>query len=432
MAKDAAGKGRSKRVVRKGRSDRPSRSRQPHRAAKPRVAKLRVAKPRVAKPRADASDRQLQAVEAVLAAFAHDVRTPLTGILAFSELLATSGLDERERRWTAAIKDAAEHLAALATLIIEGARAGARALPPRHEAFDLLRLASALAASLAARAEAKNLACEIDIAATLPPYVKGDPLQLRTALENLMANAVKFTEHGKIGLKVAAAPLARGALRLSFTVNDSGIGMSAAEVKRLFRPFAQANHDIVQKFGGSGLGLVQVRRLAKAMGGDLKVESAPGRGSTFRFAVMVDRTEAQEAALHMSGASEHGPPERPLNILCIEDNPYGRVVLNAILCELGHRADFAGSGEAALDAVARGGHDVVLMDIALSGIDGFEATRRIRALPGAASQVPVIGISGHSERADTEAALAAGMDAYLTKPVSPRALADALARVQEV
>jgi CheY-like chemotaxis protein len=410
MAKDAAGKGRSKRVVRKGRSDRPSRSRQPHRAAKPRVAKPRVAKPRVAKPRADASDRQLQAVEAVLAAFAHDVRTPLTGILAFSELLATSGLDERERRWTAAIKDAAEHLAA----------------------FDLLRLASALAASLAARAEAKNLACEIDIAATLPPYVKGDPLQLRTALENLMANAVKFTEHGKIGLKVAAAPLARGALRLSFTVNDSGIGMSAAEVKRLFRPFAQANHDIVQKFGGSGLGLVQVRRLAKAMGGDLKVESAPGRGSTFRFAVMVDRTEAQEAALHMSGASEHGPPERPLNILCIEDNPYGRVVLNAILCELGHRADFAGSGEAALDAVARGGHDVVLMDIALSGIDGFEATRRIRALPGAVSQVPVIGISGHSERADTEAALAAGMDAYLTKPVSPRALADALARVQEV
>jgi CheY-like chemotaxis protein len=146
---------------------------------------------------------------------------------------------------------------------------------------------------------------------------------------------------------------------------------------------------------------------------------------------VVGRAEAQEATSPTFGPSEHGP-KRALNILCIEDNPYGRVVLNAILHELGHRADFADSGEAALEAVARGGHDIVLMDIALSGIDGFEATRRIRALPGPASQVPVIGISGHSERADTEAALAAGMDAYLTKPISPRALADALARVQEV
>jgi two-component system, sensor histidine kinase len=377
----------------------------------------------------DASDRQRRAIEALLAAFAHDVRTPLTGILAFSELLATSGIGERERGWTAAIKDTAEHLAALATLIIEGARAGTRARP-RHEAFDLPRLASALAASLTARAESKNLACEIELAADLPPYVKGDPLRLRTAVENLLANAVKFTERGKIGLKVAAAPVARGALRLSFTVTDSGMGMSAAEVKRLFRPFSQANHDIVQKFGGSGLGLVQVRRLAKAMRGNLEVESAPGRGSTFRLFVVVDRAEAQEATLPTFGASEHGP-KQALNILCIEDNPYGRVVLNAILSELGHRADFAGSGEAALEAVARGGHDIVLMDIALSGIDGFEATRRIRALPGPASQVPVIGISGHSERADTEAALAAGMDAYLTKPISPRALADALAHVRE-
>src|SRR6516225_10941047 len=137
MGKDAAGKGRSKRVVRKSGSDRPGR---PRRAAKSRAAKPRAAKPRADKPRAGASDRQRRAVEAVLAAFAHDVRTPLTGILAFSELLATSGLNERERRWTAAIKDAAEHLAALATLIIEGARAGAQALPLRHEAFDLPRL----------------------------------------------------------------------------------------------------------------------------------------------------------------------------------------------------------------------------------------------------------------------------------------------------
>jgi two-component system, sensor histidine kinase len=384
------------------------------------------------------SEPSPRAIEGVLAAFAHDVRTPLTGILAFSELLATSDLGERERRWAAAIKDAAEHLTTLTTLVIEGARAGAGRLSLRREVFDLTRLGAALADSLASRAETKNLAWQVDLGEGLPSYVRGDPAQLRTALENLIANAVKFTERGEIGLKIAAVSRA-GAPRngssnkliLSFTVTDSGIGISAAEIKRLFRPFAQANRDIVQKFGGSGLGLVQVRRLAKAMRGDLEVESAPGRGSTFRLSVEVERAEPP-AAGHAFGAGEHGAPlRRPLHILCVEDNPYGRVVLNAILGEFGHRVDFVGSGEAAVEAAARVGHDVVLMDIALSGIDGFEAVRHIRALPGPAGRVPVIGISGHSDLADAERALASGMNGYLAKPVSPRALSEILSRIDD-
>jgi CheY-like chemotaxis protein len=378
------------------------------------------------------ADRDSRAIEAVLAAFAHDIRTPLTGILALSELLATSEIGERERRWVAAVKDAAEHLAELTTLIVEGARAGSGRTAARREVFHLPRLAAALAASLVGRAEAKNLACATDIAADLPEHVSGDAAQLRTALENLMANAVKFTEHGKVGLEVAAAPLARGKFRLTFTVVDSGIGMSAAEIKRLFRPFAQANREIVQRFGGSGLGLVQVRRLAKAMGGDLKVESTPGRGSTFRLTAVVDRAAPREAGMQALAAMEYGgKAARALNVLCVEDNPYGRVVMNAILTELGHRVDFAGSGESAIDAVLGGGHDVVLMDITLAGIDGLEATRRIRALPGAAAMTPVIGISGRTGAPDADAAIAAGMKAYLTKPVSPRVLAEILARVHE-
>jgi signal transduction histidine kinase len=250
------------------------------------------------------SEPSQRAIEGVLAAFAHDVRTPLTGILAFSELLATSDLGERERRWAAAIKDAAEHLTSLTTLAIEGARAGTGRLPLQREVFDLTRLGAALADSLASRAETKNLAWQVDLGEGLPSYVRGDPAQLRTALENLIANAVKFTERGEIGLKIAAVsragtsragtprtgnPRSSNKLVLSFAVTDSGIGVSAAEIKRLFRPFAQANREIVQKFGGSGLGLVQVRRLAKAMRGDLEVESEPGRGSTFRLSVEVER-----------------------------------------------------------------------------------------------------------------------------------------------
>jgi CheY-like chemotaxis protein len=369
-----------------------------------------------------------RAVEIVLAAFAHDIRTPLTGILALSELLATSGLNERERRWVAAIKDAAAHLAELTNLIVEGARVGSG--PTVHDTFHLPDFSTALAASLAARAEAKDLICETAIDAGLPKHVRGDAVRLRIALENLMANAVKFTEHGQVGLKVEAAPRPHDKLQLTFTVTDSGIGISAAEMKRLFRPFAQANRQIAQKYGGSGLGLVQARRLARAMHGDLTMESVPGHGSTFRLTVMVDRAEPCEACVEAVAATKRGDrPTRKLNILCVEDNPYGRVVMNAILTELGHRVDFAGSGETAVEAVLRGGPDVVLIDVTLAGMDGIEATRRIRALPGTAATLPVIGISGRTGARDGDAAIAAGMNAYLTKPVSPRVLADALATV---
>jgi two-component system, sensor histidine kinase len=368
-----------------------------------------------------------RAIETVLATFAHDIRTPLTGILAFSELLATSGLGERESRWVEAIKDSAGHLAELTTLAVEAARAGAGRLRLRREAFALPRFAARLALSLAARAEAKGLACETDIPGDLPEHMVGDPALLRAAIENLLANAVKFTEQGRVGLRIEFAPLARGKVRLSITVSDSGIGMSEAEIDRLFKPFAQANEAIAERFGGSGLGLVQVRRLARAMHGDLEVESTPGRGSAFHLNVVLAR--ARKPAAAVAATDRALPNGEALKILCVEDNPYGRVVMNAIVSELGHRAAFAGSAEAALAALAAGKHDVVLIDVDLPGIDGYEATRRIRALPERAGRVAVIGIVCPEDHTE-QAASAAGMDACLTKPVSPHMLADALARVK--
>jgi two-component system, sensor histidine kinase len=362
-----------------------------------------------------------RAVETALAIFAHDIRTPLTGIVAFGELLATSALGEREARWVEAIKDLAAHLAELTTLAVEAARAGKGRLKLRREVFALPRFAARIAFSLTARAEAKGLSCTTSIG-ELPDEAIGDPALLRAAIENLMANAVKFTEQGRVGLAIAATALTRGKLRLSVTVSDSGIGISEAEMRRLFRPFAQASEEIAEKFGGAGLGLVQVRRLARAMHGNLKVKSEPGRGSAFTFTVVLDRPTTET----------HAPPDTaPLDILCVEDNPYGRVVMNALLTELGHRATFAGSAEAALGALAAGPADVVLMDVALPEVDGYEATRRIRALPGQVGRVAVIGVAGEEAdpAAQAAAAAASGMDACLVKPLSPRMLADALARV---
>jgi CheY-like chemotaxis protein len=267
---------------------------------------------------------------------------------------------------------------------------------------------------------------ESAIAADLPLAVIGDPLRLRAALENLTDNAVKFTERGSIRFEATSERAARGRVRLVFTVTDSGIGLSAAEIKRLFRPFAQANEKIARRYGGAGLGLAFVKRVANAMGGDLTVASVPGGGSRFQLSVVVDEVKPSDMTTIGGPAAARAVALRPLHILCVDDNPYGRVVLNTILTELGHRTDFVGTGEAAVDAVAHGRYDAVLMDVTLPGIDGFEATRRIRALGDIMAKVPVIGISGRTTANDETEGRAAGMNGYLTKPLSPSALTAAL------
>jgi len=226
-------------------------------------------------------------------------------------------------------------------------------------------LAQSVAGSLTARAQGKALDVEIKIAKRLPGRISGDEVRLRSALENLIDNAVKFTERGRIGFTTSSAAMGRGRVRLTFTITDSGIGITAADLKRLFRPFAQASEEVARRYGGAGLGLVFVKRIAKAMGGDLVVTSKPGRGSTFRLTVVM-----KDASSAVRRRAPGATPAASLNVLCVEDNPYGRIVHSAVLRELGHVVNFVGSGEAAVETVAANEHDVVLMDIALAGIDG--------------------------------------------------------------
>ncbi len=365
---------------------------------------------------------QPHAIEAALAGIAHDIRTPLTGILALAELLASSDLGERERQWATAVKSGAEHLAAMTTLIVDAAKAEATGLVLRHEPFSPRRLIEAVGRVLTARADTKGLRTDIAVARDLPAMVVGDEMRLRAALENLVDNAVKFTERGVVALAVGVEPAGKR-VRLIFSISDTGIGLSKQDITRLFKPFAQASDEVARRFGGAGLGLVFVKRLARAMGGDLAVIGAPGRGSTFTLSVVVEPLAGRAAAAPGASAAA-----RNLRILCAEDNPYGRVVMNTILTELGHQVDFVENGEAAVKAATNAAYDVILMDAALPVIDGLEATRRIRALPGAAAQTPIIGISGRTEAGEA-AARAAGMNAFFIKPVSPGKLAEVLSKL---
>jgi signal transduction histidine kinase len=249
-------------------------------------------------------------VETALAAFAHEVRTPLTGILAISNLLATSDLDERERRWVDTIKAGAEHLASLATLFVDAARSGGSGLQVRQDFFDLRTLARNAGDSLTGRAAAKGLKSSVDISEKLPGFAVGDPVRLRAALENLIDNAVKFTDHGSVALRVTPLRSTRGRMAVAFAVSDSGIGLTLAEIKRLFRPFSQANVSIASRFGGAGLGLSSVKQLARAMGGDIVVTQRHGGGTTFTFTVAM--SPAEGAATTTSSAdgdvSASSPP----------------------------------------------------------------------------------------------------------------------------
>jgi signal transduction histidine kinase len=241
----------------------------------------------VRKTAAKPSAGRVRAFELMVAGLAHDVRTPLTGILAAAELLAASDLGERERRWVAALISSARHLEALTTLVVDAVKTKRHDLALRADLFDARALAHAAAASLAARAEAAGLACKVDLAPNLPAQAIGDPVRLRAALENLIDNAVKFTRTGEVAFRAGARRLSGGRVRLAFAVTDSGIGMTRGEMQRLFRPFAQASERVARRFGGAGLGLVLVKRLAKAMGGDLTAVSRRGGGSTFTFSAVV-------------------------------------------------------------------------------------------------------------------------------------------------
>ena len=364
-------------------------------------------------------------VETALATFAHEVRTPLTGILAISDLLATSDLDERERRWVDTIKAGAEHLASLATLFVDAARSGRSGFGVRQDFFDLRTLAHSVGDSLAGRATAKGLQSRVEISEKLPAFVIGDPVRLRAALENLIDNATKFTEQGGVALTVRPT---------GERERQGRRGLCG--FRQRHRPHVEGDQAAVSSvFAGQCQNCRPLwRRRARTVVGEA---TRPRHGRRYRR----DAASRRRDDVHADGVAgpRRGAPEvqvrddypqdhaRGLRVLSVEDNPFGRVVLNAVLTELGHQAEFVGRGEDALERIMQGDFDAVLMDMVLPGIDGIEAIRRIRALGPPFGAIAIIGVSGRSD--DEAAARDAGADAFLVKPVSPRALAIALLEV---
>jgi PAS domain S-box-containing protein len=354
-----------------------------------------------------------------LAAMSHEIRTPMNGVLGMSQALAMSGVTERQREMIDLIVRSGESLLAMLNDILDISRIEAGAMPIHAEAFHFGRLARDVGGLFAARAEAGGLQFSVEVEPEADRMVMGDELRVRQILNNLVANAVKFTEAGEVRVRASRAP--DGALVLA--VKDTGVGIAPDQQARIFEAFVQADDSSTRRFGGSGLGLSIVRRLAEAMGGGVSVESALGRGSTFTV-----RLALPEAAEAVPEAEPRASEPVHRRVLVAEDNATNRRVVEAILGAVGVELAFANDGAEAVAAWEAETFDVILMDSMMPRLTGMEAAAEIRAKERATgrTRTPIVAVTGDVLPRHLEAYKAAGMDAWVEKPIDPRKLIEAV------
>ena len=372
-----------------------------------------------------------QAKSEFLAAMSHEIRTPMNGILGMLRIVGDSALTDDQRARLAVIQSSSQTLLGILNDILDYSKieTGEIVLEPRD--FELRQLVEDILALMRFRATEKGLGLETRIAGDVPEFVKGDAGKLSQVLLNLVGNGLKFTEEGRVGLTIERAPgTSDGEVTLRFEVEDTGPGISRAEQRRVFEPFYQVNPRASRQQGGTGLGLAISRRLVGAMGGALSVSSEAGQGSRFSFEARMDEGDRTAVARARFELPSSHPELGVLSVLVVEDNEINAIVVEGFLDHMGHETTVVGTGEAAVQAVRGRPVDVVLMDISLPGIDGVEATRRIRNLDQPAHrELPIIAMSAHVFQNEIAHVLAAGMDAFVGKPVSPERLAEALAQV---
>jgi CheY-like chemotaxis protein len=280
---------------------------------------------------------------------------------------------------------------------------------------------------IALAGEKKGLPVVSEIAASVPEQVKGDPGRFRQVLVNLLSNAVKFTESGLVRLTLACHEEA-ACLRLSGAVADTGIGIPPAQQEMIFNAFAQADGSTTRRYGGTGLGLTITRKLLRLMGGDVSVESTPGEGSTFRFDITVGRSTSRP----IREEPKRQLPIRPMRILLAEDNAINQMLVVRMLEKAGHSVSVVPNGREAVQRSEQEPFDAILMDVQMPEMDGLEATRQIRARErSGATPAFIIALTAHAMRGDEETCRRAGMNDYVTKPIDPQALTNALLRLSE-
>ncbi|WP_421736256.1 ATP-binding protein [Caulobacter sp.] len=367
------------------------------------------------------AEEAVAAKSAFVAMISHELRTPISAILAGAARLHSEVPEASSKVHAQLISDAGGLMRTLLNDLLDFSRLEAGRMAIEKAPFDLRQTVSDTLRFWRPDVARKGLRLRVEGAASLPRWVAGDALRLRQVLNNLLSNAIKFTERGAITVRLGCVSDDM-VHHLTVAVSDTGRGISAASLPRLFTPFDQLSASVVRQHGGSGLGLTISRELTRLMGGDLTVESPPGRGATFTVRLALEHAQAPEVG-------EMGPSIAGARVLVVDDHVVNRRAIELVLQPFGVEATLAESGEEALELLGAEVFDAVLMDVYMPGMDGREATRILRAGSGPNRDTPVIAVTASATPKDWEACLAAGMGAHVAKPIDPIELYAALAQV---
>ncbi len=376
----------------------------------------------------DAAEAASRAKTEFLSTMSHEIRTPMNGILGMAGLMLDGELPAVQRRFAETLRDAALDLLRIINDILDFSKLEAGHLEFETISFDVVQVVDSVVELMRVKSAEKGLELRGIIAPDVPQRLLGDPGRLRQVLINLVGNGLKFTDIGSVTIEVTVLGIDDRQTRLGFVVRDTGIGIPPELQDTLFRQFSQADSSISRRFGGTGLGLAISARLIALMGGTIRVESREGQGSAFHFDVLLETDRRrQPRAIHpieaMPVAAPAPPATRRLRILVAEDNATNQLVVTSRLERMGHRADTVGSGQEAIDAVRTVPYDLVLMDVMMPEMDGLEATRSIRAMGGPQAEIPIVAVTANVFRQHELDCIAAGMDAFLGKPILNEELA---------
>ena len=384
-----------------------------------------------------AAEEASRAKSEFLANMSHEIRTPMNGIIGMATLALDGPLTSAQAECISTVKSSAEALLQILNDILDFAKIESRKLEIERVPFSPADLLQQAVRPFAYQAAQKELALTIDAAPDLPRSVIGDPLRLRQIVANLVGNALKFTERGEVGVTAAVETIDARSVTLHVRVRDTGIGIPLDKCAQIFEPFTQADGSTTRRFGGTGLGLAISATLAQMMGGQIRVESDAGAGSTFHVLLpfaLVDEDSAQVRGGNAAPVAAAPLPRAiaapsALRILVAEDNIVNQRVAVGLLSKRGHDVTVVADGRQAVEAAARTRFDVILMDVQMPEMGGFEATAAIRAREiETGERTRIIAMTAHAMSGDRERCLAAGMDGYVSKPIDPAALYAAVDR----